>query len=51
MDMEMQMMVKLNFKLTIRSYTFWIDSLTSLWDSYVLQSYSKLKSKVSFRTP
>ena len=51
MDMEMQMMVKLNFKLTIRSFTFWIDSLTILWDSYILQSYSKLKSKVSFRTP
>ena len=51
MDMEMQMMVKLNFKLTIRSFTFWIDSLTSLWDSYILQAYSKLKSKVSFRTP
>ena len=51
MDMEMQMMVKLNFKLTIRSFTFWIDSLTSLWDTYILQSYSKLKSKVSFRTP
>lgn len=45
------MMVKLNFKLTIRSFTFWADSLTILWDSYILQSFSKLKSKVCFRTP
>ena len=42
-------MVKLNFKLTIRSYTFWIDSLTTIWDSYIQQIYPKIKSKVSFR--
>lgn len=47
----MQMMVKLNFKLTIRGFTFWVDSLTSLWDSYIVDTYSKMKGKVSFRTP
>ena len=35
MDMEMQMMVKLNFKLTITTYSYWIDALTVLWDKYV----------------
>ena len=47
----MQMMVKLNFKLTIRSFTFWVDSLTIIWDTYIMESYSKLRSKVSFRSP
>ena len=35
MDMEMQMMVKLNFKLTITTYSYWIDAITVLWDKFV----------------
>lgn len=51
MDMEMQMMVKLNFKLTLKSYTYWIEALTNIWDSFVCKSRPKLKGKITFRIP
>lgn len=31
------MMVKFGFKLVARSSTYWVDVLTSLWDSYLLE--------------
>ena len=46
--MEMQMMVKLNFKLTLKSYCFWALNLTGIWDSYICRCRSKLKGKAIF---
>ena len=37
----MQMMVKLNFKLTIKTYSHWIDTLTILWDSFLRNKKTK----------
>lgn len=48
-DMEMQMMIKLNFKLAIRSCVYWIDSLTLIWDSFVNELYPSLKLKLFYR--
>ena len=31
----MQMMVKLNFKLTLTTFSSWIDIITILWDNYL----------------
>ena len=39
--MEMQMMVKLNFKLSIKTYSNWIDVLTLLWDDYLGRKEAK----------
>ena len=46
----MQMMIKLNFKLSIKSTVHWIDSLTLIWDSYVRESYPTLKQKLLYRS-
>lgn len=45
----MQMMIKLNFKLAIRSFVYWIDSLTLIWDSFVNELYPSLKMKLFYR--
>lgn len=37
----MQMMVKLNFKLSIKTYANWIDILTLLWDDYLVKKDTK----------
>ena len=49
-DMEMQMMVKFNFKLSIKSIVHWIDGLTLIWDSYIHEKYPTLKSKLLYRS-
>ena len=43
------MMVKLNFKLAINTFSNWIDLLTILWDSFLQKEEHKLKSKLFFR--
>jgi hypothetical protein len=35
LSLELDMMLKFSFKLVTRSSTYWIDVLTSLWDSYI----------------
>ena len=47
--MEMQMMVKLNFKLTVTTYSYWIDAITVLWDKFVSELELKQKGKLYFR--
>lgn len=32
LSLELDMMMKFNFKLMMRSSTYWIDILTTLWD-------------------
>ncbi len=32
LSLELDMMMKFNFKLMTRSSTYWIDILTTLWD-------------------
>jgi hypothetical protein len=38
--LELDMMIKFNFKLVTRSLTYWIDLLTTLWDSYIVHEIS-----------
>ena len=49
MDMEMQMMVKLNFKLTVTTYNHWIETLTALWDTYLIERGGKPSTMLMFR--
>ena len=35
--LELDMMMKFNFKLVTRSTTYWVDLLTTLWDNHISQ--------------
>jgi len=35
LSLELDMLLKFNFKLVVRSSTYWIDALTFLWDDYI----------------
>lgn len=35
LSLEMDMLIKFNFKLVQRSSTYWIDTLTTFWDDYI----------------
>ena len=45
----MQMMVKLNFKLTILTYSHWIDKLTVLWDRYLASTECSFQEVLFFK--
>ena len=47
--MEMQMMIKLNFKLTISTYSHWVDKLTVLWDRYISSTECQYQEILLFR--
>lgn len=37
MDFETEIMLKLNFKLSTKTITYWIDLLTTLWDGFIYE--------------
>lgn len=37
LSLELDMMLKFGFKLVTRSSTYWVDVLTSLWDTYLTE--------------
>lgn len=37
LSLELDMLLKFNFKLMARSSTYWVDVLTMLWDEYILE--------------
>ena len=43
------MMIKLNFKMAIRSFVYWIDSLSLIWDSFIYEFYPSLRAKLLYR--
>lgn len=45
----MQMMVKLNFKLTVTTYNHWVETLTALWDTYLMERDEKPPTLLMFR--
>lgn len=46
----MQMMIKLNFKLSVKSVSHWIDTLVLIWDSYIRETYPTLRMKLLYKT-
>ena len=42
-------MIKLGFKLMVKTVGYWIDLLTALWDSYVIQFSPKYIDALTFR--
>ena len=43
------MMVKLGFKLTVKTVSYWLDLFTALWDSYLAESPHKHWDILAFR--
>jgi hypothetical protein len=49
LDCETQIMVKLGFKLVRKTVNYWVDMLTTLWDSYVGEFCPKYADTLIFR--
>lgn len=48
LSLELDMMMKFNFKLMTRSSTYWIDILTTLWDQYIAEDIT-YENELTFR--
>lgn len=48
LSLELDMMMKFNFKLITRSSTYWVDILTTLWDEYISEDLT-WEDQLTFR--